>query len=239
MLEKIEKFAAEKISLTQIEFNALFLLISVSFISIIYNYFDDDKLTNQEKQNLLAVLDSIVENKSNENLFQELKEIEQQKKFEDYNKSKDTLKIDINTASNIQLMKLPNVGEKTAESIINYRNENNGFNSNSDLLKVKGIGPKTFEKIKPFLIPLQGDNKSEKNELKNDTNSETNQEIKIDINTADLKLLITLPGIGEQTALKIIEFRKENKFDSIEDIMKVNGISQKKFEKIKKIIEVR
>lgn len=239
MLEKIEKFAAEKISLTQIEFNALFLLISVSFISIIYNYFDDDKLTNQEKQNLLAVLDSIVENKSNENLFQELKEIEQQNKFENYNKSKDTLKIDINTASNIQLMKLPNVGEKTAESIIKYRNENNGFSSISDLLKVKGIGPKTLAKMKPFLEPLPEDKNSELKEIKKDSISETNQEIKIDINTADLKLLITLPGIGEQTALKIIEFRKENKFDSIEDIMKVNGISQKKFEKIKKIIEVR
>ncbi|MNW20149.1 ComE operon protein 1 [compost metagenome] len=45
-----------------------------------------------------------------------------------------------------------------------------------------------------------------------------------------------LTGIGESTAKKIIEYRKKNKFNSIEDIMNVNGIGESKFNSIKSSI---
>ena len=48
-----------------------------------------------------------------------------------------------------------------------------------------------------------------------------------------------LNGIGEKTADKIIEYRNENgKFSSIDEIMNVSGIGEKKFEKIKEHITV-
>lgn len=62
---------------------------------------------------------------------------------------------------------------------------------------------------------------------------------KININMASSKELERLTGIGPATASKIINFRQENGFfASIEEIMKVPGIGQKTFEKIKNQITV-
>lgn len=63
---------------------------------------------------------------------------------------------------------------------------------------------------------------------------------KVNINTADLSQLKTLPGIGDSTAQKIIDYRKENgKFNLIEDIKNVKGIGDSKFEKIKEYITIK
>lgn len=56
-------------------------------------------------------------------------------------------KININTASKVELMKLNGIGEKTAEKIIDYRRTTT-FKSIEDIQNVKGIGPKKFEKMK-------------------------------------------------------------------------------------------
>lgn len=56
----------------------------------------------------------------------------------------------------------------------------------------------------------------------------------VNINTATQTELETLTGIGPSTALKIINYRKENgKFKTIEDIKNVPGIGESKFEAIK------
>lgn len=61
----------------------------------------------------------------------------------------------------------------------------------------------------------------------------------VNINTADIAELDTLPGIGEATAKDIIAFReKNNGFRRIEDIMKVPRIKQNRFDKIRDFITV-
>lgn len=60
----------------------------------------------------------------------------------------------------------------------------------------------------------------------------------IDINTAGKEELISLPGIGDKTADKIIDYREGNLFKTIEDIKNVSGIGEKKFEAIKDMIKV-
>jgi competence protein ComEA len=83
-----------------------------------------------------------------------------------------------------------------------------------------------------YIIPKIGE------ETLNEENlTEENSSQKININTATISQLDTLPGIGEATANKIVKYREENKkFNSIEEIKNVNGIGDKKFEEIKDLI---
>lgn len=62
---------------------------------------------------------------------------------------------------------------------------------------------------------------------------------KVNINTAGAEQLMTLPGIGESRAKDIINYRNTNgRFQRIEDIMKVSGIKNASYEKIKDLIKV-
>ena len=60
----------------------------------------------------------------------------------------------------------------------------------------------------------------------------------ININIASEKELDALPGIGPAIARRIVEYRSSQPFTKIEDIMKVKGIGEKKFSKIKELITV-
>lgn len=61
---------------------------------------------------------------------------------------------------------------------------------------------------------------------------------KISLNSASKEELMTLSGIGESKALAIIEYRKLNKFKTIEEIMNVKGIGNSIYEKIKDYITI-
>ena len=74
---------------------------------------------------------------------------------------------------------------------------------------------------------------------KSSPNTKVANSEKININTAGVSQLMRLPGIGEVTAQKIIDYRNTNgAFEKIEDIKKVNGIGNAKFDGIKANIVV-
>jgi competence protein ComEA len=64
--------------------------------------------------------------------------------------------VNINTASLEDLMTLPGIGKAYAERIVEYRQKNGPFKKVEDLLNVRGIGEKTFEKIRPRLTIGKG-----------------------------------------------------------------------------------
>ena len=61
---------------------------------------------------------------------------------------------------------------------------------------------------------------------------------KVNINEADFKELCSLPGIGEKTANKIIQYRQTTSFKRIQDITKISGIGEKKYEVLKEYITI-
>jgi len=62
-----------------------------------------------------------------------------------------TAPVNLNTASAEQLEALPGVGASTARRIIEYRQKNGSFKKIEELMNVKGIGEKSFLKLKPLI----------------------------------------------------------------------------------------
>ena len=59
--------------------------------------------------------------------------------------------LDLNTASEADLTRLPGIGEKRAADIAAWREENGGFSSTEELMEISGIGEGTFERVAPYI----------------------------------------------------------------------------------------
>ena len=60
--------------------------------------------------------------------------------------------VNLNSASVAQLEALPGIGRATAERIVEYRQKSGGFKKVEDLMNVRGIGEKSFLKLKPLVM---------------------------------------------------------------------------------------
>ncbi|CAG36966.1 ComEA family DNA-binding protein [Desulfotalea psychrophila] len=60
-------------------------------------------------------------------------------------------KVNVNTANKTELIRVPGIGNKTADSILKYRNDHGKFTTITQLTEVKGIGSKSLKKMEKYL----------------------------------------------------------------------------------------
>lgn len=69
-------------------------------------------------------------------------------------------KVDLNTATEAQLVELPRIGPATAKAILEYRKQVGTIKSVDELVNVKGIGEKSLEALRPYLMVASAGSKS-------------------------------------------------------------------------------
>ncbi|NMA79506.1 MAG: ComEA family DNA-binding protein [Clostridiales bacterium] len=154
--------------------------------------------------------------------------------------------VNINTATEEELMALNGIGEELAARIISYREEFGHFKCIDDIKNVKGIGEKLFDKIKQFIyvdyIPGSDSNTATYSSSITVATTITAGGITsfpIDINTATKEELTLLKGIGGVLADRIIDYRENiAPFGDEADIMNVSGIGKATYKNIKRYIFV-
>jgi competence ComEA-like helix-hairpin-helix protein len=155
---------SNKIGFTKTEFNVLLILIFVflfglslkiirkdKYSPVSDNYIDKDRVFYLSSGRVLTNNSSFSKEKVNSDYKQYILEINKQsKKY--IAKSPIINPININSAKIDEFIKLPGIGEKTAEKILELRIKKGKFNSIEELKEVKGIGDSKFEKFKKFII---------------------------------------------------------------------------------------
>ena len=135
-----------------------------------------------------------------------------------------TAPVNLNTATLEELCTLPGVGETLAGEILSYREAAGGFLQVEELMNVSGIGEKTFEELKDLvtLSPID-----ETSSLPAEQNPSSASVQLVDLNTATLEELCTLPGIGEVLAERIVAYREAHgPFPSVDALDHVDGIGE-------------
>lgn len=143
--------------------------------------------------------------------------------------------IELNSAGLQELKAIKGIGDVKAKQIIAYRQDKGLFRSVDELLEVKGIGPKTLESIREFIYVDESSLAEAGVYDRAEGTSKSGG--RIDINRADLKDLVSLPGIGEVKGKRIIDYRETHgKFNEPEELIKVSGIGEKTLQAILPLI---
>lgn len=181
----------------------------------------------------------------NENIYVVSESKENNKQLaSDVNLSKELDNKDIrkdydNSIKDVNMITIHISGEVNNPGIVNIESDKRlsdavdklgGVTENADLNNIN-LAMK-IEDAKHYIIPKIGEEIKNNESINNENNNIGSN--KVNINNATIEDLDKLPGIGEATANKIINYREENgDFKSIEELKNVNGIGSKKYEQIK------
>lgn len=136
------------------------------------------------------------------------------------NNAKTTEIVDLNTASLEALLKVPGIGQYTAQKIVESRSHIGGFALVEHLALLGGIQADNFQKMKPFLkvSPVSKQN----------------------LNKISAYALQKYPSLNANTANALVNFRKLNGyFQSWDELKKVEGLSGQQTEVLKQYFELK
>ncbi|XP_006887655.1 PREDICTED: endonuclease/exonuclease/phosphatase family domain-containing protein 1 [Elephantulus edwardii] len=154
-------------------------------------------------------------------------------------------RLNINTATEEELMTLPGVTRMVARSIVEYREYIGGFKKVEDLALVSGVGATKLEQVK-FEICVSSKGSSAQHSpssLRRDLLTEQQPHHlatsvpltpRVNINTATLAQLMSVRGLTEKMALSIVDYRRDHgPFRSVEDLVRMDGINAAFLDKIR------
>lgn len=164
--------------------------------------------------------------------------------------------VDLNTADRAELSQVPGVGPRTADAIVAHRTAHGPFRSVEELRSVRGVGPVTFERVRPhlrasvapagetpstsFASPSAGP-ASHAPPVAKPAGVRKIQpgEPPINVNTAGPEELQRLPSVGPVTAQAIVTARAAQPFKSVDDLDRAKGIGPKTLDKLRPFVVVR
>ncbi|HJZ91200.1 MAG TPA: helix-hairpin-helix domain-containing protein [Gemmataceae bacterium] len=159
-----------------------------------------------------------------------------------------THRVDLNRATRAELMQVPSIGPQLAERIVSHRESHGQFGSIEDLKGVHGIGDATLNKMRPWVTVDGEDSKPpsiEPDRLSRKPPTSPRGATKpsassgpINVNTAGLAELDTLPNIGPVLAQRIIDERRKKPFASVDDLRRVSGLGPKRIAAIRELVTV-
>ena len=201
----------------------IYIFLLILFICPI-SLFVKDKLSSKEEVYVLTDENNTLEDNQSSN-----EEIEELKKEDNIDNKEITVYI------SGEVKKAGIVILKSGDRLATAVEKLGGTTNKADLNKVN-LAMKV-EDEQHYIIPKIGEEVSEESVEVTNKEVSSQESSKININTATIEELDTLPGVGEATANKIVNHRSENgEFKTVEEIKNVNGIGDKKFENIKELM---
>jgi len=155
------------------------------------------------------------------------------------------IKYDLRTVSAAELKTIPGIGEKKAKDVVEYR-QKYGFRAKTDLMKIKGIGKVTYAKWEKYFLDFGSpQDYTETSEAAAPDKTipvskpKNTPKFPININTATLKDLTALKGIGPAKAERILKLREElGGFSEVKQLLQVKGIGAKTLRKLESNISL-
>jgi competence ComEA-like helix-hairpin-helix protein len=158
-------------------------------------------------------------------------------------------RIELNSADHAELLQLPGVGDSLAQRIEDYRRRHGPFQDVNQLAAVRGVGPKTLERLRPWLrvrsesstnavAPTANKPGRSSNAPRERTRKEAAISKPIELNGATLEDLLLLPGIGLKRAQRIIEEREKAPFRSVDELSRVPGIGRITVDRLRPYVTV-
>ncbi|XP_076864300.1 endonuclease/exonuclease/phosphatase family domain-containing protein 1 [Brachyhypopomus gauderio] len=143
-------------------------------------------------------------------------------------------RLNINTATEEELMTLPGVSRTVARNMVEYRERIGGFRKVEDLALVTGVGATKLEAIKLEICVSSRSGSSQHSPSSIRRDQEHLACSGMNINTATPAQLLSIRGITEKLARNIVEYRTQHgPFRTIEDLVKVPQINSSLLDKIR------